>query len=146
MAGDHLPKKHFVFEFDARHLQQIADAFLQFQVLGARGGIFIFHGVPAFKPSGEIHRHEPSGNVTGQPKHTSDHPEHLVADNTRPCIEFCKPIADPSPMVPFLGLDRLYSFALVQIAERPPVSAVGICRSDLAGVGVLQDTDEVFSR
>ena len=60
MTGDDFTEEEFVFEFDAGHVEEVGDAFVQFELFGEFGGLFVFGGVLAFKSAGEIHRHEPA--------------------------------------------------------------------------------------
>ena len=145
MVLDHSTKKHLMFELDAGHIEQIVETLLHAELLCKDGSVLVLDGVLTFEPAGEIHRHEPTRNVTGQPKGAADRPKNLFANRTRFCIELFEPDAHTAAMVPFLGLDLDYSLSFRRLTQALPMAPIGIRGRNLPRVGILQNTDEIFA-
>ena len=108
VAGDYGAEEYFVFEFDPRHVEKVVYAVGHFELFCKGGGVFVFDRVFALQSSGEIHRHEPAGDIAGKAEGAADRPEGLFTRPSGLCIELLEPLADTPAVVPFLGLDLFY--------------------------------------
>ena len=145
MAGDGFAEEEFVFELDAGHVEEVAGAFVHFQFVCEFRRVLVFDGVLTFQSSGEIHRHEPAGNVAGKAKRAPDRPEYFFAERSRPRVELFEPFPDASAMIPFFCFDLFYSFFLLRIAKALPMTSVRVRGCNLAGISVLQNADQIFA-
>lgn len=145
MPGDHLAEKYFMFELDAGHIEQVVETFLHSELFRKNGSLFVLDGVLAFETAGKIHRHKPTGNMTGQPEHTAYRPEDLFANWSWRCVELFQPYAYTPAMVPFLSLDIFYALLFGRFTQTPPMAAICIGGGYLTGIGVLQNADEIFA-
>ena len=109
-----------------------------------RGG-FIFDDVSTFEPAGAIHRREPASDVAQETERAANYGGAKFANLVWTSAEAREHLADESPVMPFLVLDLFNFCSLLRVAQRMPVSAIGISGSQLAGVSELQDGDQ-FTR
>ena len=107
MSGDHLTEENFMLKLDARHVEKVVDALLHVKFFCEHRGVFIFDDVAALKPPREIHRHEPSGQVTRHAKRSTDGPEDRFADRPGLGAKLSEPATYAVAVMPFLCFDLM---------------------------------------
>lgn len=128
---------------DFSHRQQAVDQIRSAALARVTRGGFILDDVLTFEPARAIHRREPAGDVTQETKRAADQCGAQFANLVWTSAESREHLADESPVMPFLVLDLFHLCSLLRVAERMPVSAIGVSGSQLAGVSELQDRDQL---
>lgn len=80
--------------------------------------------------------------MTGRTEQAADQPRAPLEPATWCGVKGMQHRAHLAPVVPLFIFDLTHALAFGRIAQRLPVTAVGMGRSQLARVGVLQDDDE----
>lgn len=109
MARDRLAKKYFMLDLHTCHIEEVVDAFVHRQLFRKHRRVLILDRVSTLQATREVHRHEPTRDKTGMAEKLSDRPKDLFTARSRFGVEFPKPLANSSAMIPLLGLDLLYT-------------------------------------
>ena len=128
---------------DFSHREQAVDQIRSAALARVTRGGFIFDDVSTFEPARAVHRREPASDVTQKTERASDQGGAKFANLVWTSTEVSEHLADESPVMPFLVLDLFDFCPLLRVAERMPVSAIGVSGSQLAGVSELQDRDQL---
>lgn len=136
----------FVLPLDFSHHEQAVDQVSSAALARITRGGFILDDVSTFEPARAVHRRKPAGDVTQQTKRATDQRGAHFAQFVWSAAEAGEHLADQPAMMPFLVLDLFDFRSLPRVAERFPVSAIGVSGSQLAGVSELQDFDQLSFR
>lgn len=128
---------------DFSHREQTVDQFSSAAFARVTRGGFVFHNVPAFEPARAIHRGKPAGDVTQQAKQAANQCRSQLAAFVWASAETGQHLADQPAMMPLFVLDLLYFRSILRVAKRLPVSAISVSGCQFAGVGELQNLDQL---
>ena len=128
---------------DFSHREQAVDQIRSTALARVTRGGFIFDDVSTFEPARAIHRRKPASDVTQETERASDQGGANFANLVWTSAEIRQHLADESPVMPLLVLDLFDFRSLLRVAERLPVSAIGVSGSQLAGVSELQDSNQL---
>jgi hypothetical protein len=111
-----------------------------------RCGLFggdVLADVLRFETACGVHRPEPTTHETKRAEEPADDGHADLAWSSRSAAEFGQHDADLRAVMPFRLLDPLYLRALVRPSrQRTPMRAIGVRRSELTSMRVLQDPDQ----
>ena len=113
---------------------------------GETGGPLVLADVLALQPGGAVHRAEPAADAAERPDHLADAAHLALALRLGGDAEGVEHRPHAGAVVELFGLDLGDPLALVGIADRLGVPGVGVRRGELAGVGELEQGDEVAPR
>ena len=127
-----------VFPLDLRHRQKTVD-----QIRTPTGECvtrrrFILNDISTLEPPGAVHRRKPTAQVTHESEHAPDHRRSYFPHFVWTSTQALEHLADEFTMMPFLVFDLLDLPPLLAVDDRVPVTAIGITRRQLAGIGQLQ--------
>src|SRR5258707_13029008 len=132
------PEVLLVLPLHLGHRQQAIEELEVAARAGVDGRVLVLDDVAALEPPGRVHGQEPASRVAERAQGSADRPEDGLPTRLRLCPEVTEDPRDEAAVVPLLVLDLVDALALLGIAHRAPMAAVGISGGQLPGVGELE--------
>src|SRR5215211_1358810 len=96
---------------------------------------FILNNISTLEPARSIHWRKPAADMTHQSKHPSNHRRSYFAHLVWTSPETLQHLPNQFSVLPLLVFDGVDASSFFRFAHRMPVPAIGITRSQLAGIG-----------
>jgi hypothetical protein len=145
VAGGLGPEVALVLPLDLGHVDQVVDELRVPGLQGEPGGPRVLPDVPALEPRRAVHRRVPAADVAEHRDQPPDPAHPPVQPLVGTGAQHGEHRPHPRPVVELLGPDRVDLRPLDGITDRRGVAGVGEGGTELAGVGALEQGDQLLT-